>query len=88
MSLTFHDAIQDGSLGILRALIAHELEYSDSTEIIRLEKFGFQLLNEAAEWGQLKILDKPLQCYRLVENLTTYSCHSESVFEELPILSW
>ncbi|KAM0197738.1 hypothetical protein ACHAPI_004463 [Fusarium lateritium] len=56
MSLTFYDAIEDGSLGVFRSLMSHELEYTNPTEIIRFERFGFQLLNEAARWGHLKMV--------------------------------
>ncbi|RGP69234.1 hypothetical protein FLONG3_7870 [Fusarium longipes] len=56
LGMTFHNAICDGSLGVIRLLASHELKYSESTEKIRFDKFIFHLLTHAARWGQIEMV--------------------------------
>ncbi|KAM0545772.1 hypothetical protein ACHAPJ_011196 [Fusarium lateritium] len=56
MSLYLLGALEIGSLGAVRFLVSRELKYSDSTQIIRFGRYGFQLLNEAARWGHVEMV--------------------------------
>ncbi|RGP78273.1 hypothetical protein FLONG3_3588 [Fusarium longipes] len=56
-SMLLWDVIRRGSFGILLVLVSRELKYCGSPETIRFNKFGFQLLNEAARWGHVKMVE-------------------------------
>ncbi|KIL90164.1 hypothetical protein FAVG1_06903 [Fusarium avenaceum] len=56
LSLIYLNALRCGSLGIIQLLVSYELEYCDSKEKIRFDIVGFQLLTEAARWGQFDMV--------------------------------
>lgn len=52
----FRYAVESGSLGTLQTLLAYTTKRLDKTKPIRLTRANFQLLNVAAQFGQIEIV--------------------------------
>ncbi|KAL7755293.1 hypothetical protein ACKLNR_015050 [Fusarium oxysporum f. sp. zingiberi] len=67
-------AIQNGNLGVLQMLLEHYRRSHNSTDEIRFQKRGYQLLNEAARRGHVEIVQFLLDSRPLYAGIHDRDC--------------